>query len=77
MRVDNIPDYLDVDDDGDGYATWEIVEGGAGILSTTNPGIPYVLDSDANSIPNYLDCAHNLSSYGTHCIKKLCKFGRR
>jgi len=35
MKVDTIPDYLDTDDDGDGYATWE--EGanpdGDGVLS--------------------------------------------
>jgi RHS repeat-associated protein len=55
MRVDSIPDYLDADDDGDGYATWETVEGGPGVLNTTNPGNPYTLNSDSNNIPNYLD----------------------
>ncbi len=55
MIVNNIPNYLDIDDDGDGYATWEIVEGGSGAINSTTTGIPYTLDTDNDSIPNYLD----------------------
>ena len=46
MKVDTIPNYLDSDDDGDGYQTWE--EG-----ATAN-GLN-ALDTDADGIPDYLD----------------------
>ena len=51
MIVNSIPNYLDSDDDGDGYATLENTEKG-----TADPtGNPYTLDSDGDGIPNYLD----------------------
>ena len=61
--ANTIPDYLDVDDDGDGYATWEKVEGGPGMFnSTTTSGDAYTLNSDAatDTIPNYLDPKNSL-----------------
>ena len=51
----NIPDYLDLDDDGDGYATWETLEGGPGMKNTPTPGSAYTQNSDTNTIPDYLD----------------------
>jgi len=55
--ANTIPDYLDVDDDGDGYATWEKVEGGPGVFNASTTGNPYTLNTDAavDTIPNYLD----------------------
>jgi RHS repeat-associated protein len=52
-----IPNYLDVDDDGDGYATWETYEGGKGTINATTIGTPYILNTDNSNdaIPNYLD----------------------
>lgn len=59
-RITNaLPDYLDDDDDGDTYATWETTEGGAGYKNApANPATYAVFmstDHDNNSIPNYLD----------------------
>ncbi len=53
MIINTLPDYLDVDDDGDGYASWETPEGGMGY---PNPpaGTAYTLDDDNNGIVNYL-----------------------
>ena len=46
MKVDTIPNYLDSDDDGDGYQTWE--EG------ATADGLN-ALDTDTDGVPDYLD----------------------
>jgi RHS repeat-associated protein len=56
---DGYPNYLDVDDDNDGYVTWETLEGGPGIFNAEIPtisnGLAYTLDTDTDTIPNYLD----------------------
>ncbi|WP_177731358.1 RHS repeat domain-containing protein [Flavobacterium inviolabile] len=49
---DGIPNYLDLDDDGDGYATWEAIEG-ADPNGDHNPSD--AIDSDGDGIPDYLD----------------------
>lgn len=56
MIINTLPDYLDVDDDGDGYATWETTEGGMG-YPNPSAGTAYTLDDDNNGIVNYLDPA--------------------
>lgn len=53
--ANTIPNYLDVDDDGDGYATWETIEGGPGMYNATTAGTAYNLDSDSDGVPNYWD----------------------
>ncbi|SPE77624.1 RHS Repeat protein [Flavobacterium columnare] len=52
--TNTMPDYLDDDDDGDGYKTWEIVEGGPGKPNQT-PGLAYTEDTNNDKTPNYLD----------------------
>ncbi|WP_163444385.1 RHS repeat domain-containing protein [Flavobacterium columnare] len=52
--TNTLPNYLDDDDDGDGYKTWEIVEGGPG-KSNSTPGLAYTADTNSDNIPNYLD----------------------
>ncbi|WP_264559126.1 RHS repeat-associated core domain-containing protein [Flavobacterium sp. N2270] len=65
---DGIKNYLDVDDDNDGYATWETLEGGPDFINPTIQGdvynttgmydvtgLAYTLDTDLDTIPNYLD----------------------
>ena len=56
--------YLDNDDDGDGYATWETYEGGTGASNATTTGKPYTLNTDnpTDAIPNYLDPTNGLSA---------------
>ena len=49
---DGVPNYLDLDDDGDGYATWEAVEG-ADPNGDHNPSD--AIDTDGDGIPDYLD----------------------
>ncbi|MEO4006967.1 RHS repeat-associated core domain-containing protein [Flavobacterium sp. CAU 1735] len=49
---DGIPNYLDLDDDGDGYATWEAIEG-ADPNGDHNPSD--AIDTDGDGIPDYLD----------------------
>jgi RHS repeat-associated protein len=60
--IDIIPNYLDVDDDGDGYATWETYEGGKGTINATTTGTPYTLNTDNpnDAIANYLDPTNGL-----------------
>ncbi|MDR6762071.1 RHS repeat-associated protein [Flavobacterium sp. 2755] len=60
--INSIPNYLDVDDDGDGYATWESYEGGPGVFNAATTGIPYTLNTDnpTDGIPNYLDPTNGL-----------------
>nr|WP_294922374.1 RHS repeat-associated core domain-containing protein [uncultured Flavobacterium sp.] len=60
--TNSIPNYLDIDDDGDGYATWETYEGGKGIINATTSGTPYTLNTDNpnDAIPNYLDPTNGL-----------------
>ncbi|MBF4494421.1 hypothetical protein IR010_17890, partial [Flavobacterium sp. MR2016-29] len=60
--INTIPNYLDVDDDGDGYATWETYEGGPGMLNAATTGSTYTLNTDAptDGIPNYLDPTNGL-----------------
>ncbi|QOG02341.1 RHS repeat-associated core domain-containing protein [Flavobacterium sp. MDT1-60] len=60
--IDTIPNYLDVDDDGDGYATWETYEGGKGSINATTTGTPYTLNTDNpnDAIANYLDPTNGL-----------------
>jgi RHS repeat-associated protein len=53
MAVNTIPNYLDPDDDGDGYATLEDAEKG----TAAPTGNPYTLDDDGDGVPNYLDYA--------------------
>ena len=58
VQTDTIPDYLDTDDDGDGYATWETFEGGTGIFNNQSvSGEPYQQNTDypEDTIPDYLD----------------------
>ncbi|EOG6896217.1 RHS repeat-associated core domain-containing protein [Flavobacterium psychrophilum] len=52
------PNYLDDDDDGDGYKTWELVEGGLGKVHAI-PGLAYTLNTNNDLIPNYLDANRN------------------
>ncbi|WDF64542.1 DUF6443 domain-containing protein [Flavobacterium sp. KACC 22763] len=52
MIVNDIPNYLDADDDGDGYQTWEE---GANPDGDKNPNTGATLDTDQNGIPDYLD----------------------
>ncbi|MDR6764545.1 RHS repeat-associated protein [Flavobacterium sp. 2755] len=52
MIVNDIPNYLDIDDDGDGYQTWEE---GANPDEDGNPFTGATLDTDQNGIPDYLD----------------------
>ncbi|HRB72190.1 MAG TPA: RHS repeat-associated core domain-containing protein [Flavobacterium sp.] len=49
---DGVPNYLDLDDDGDGYATWEAFEG-ADPNGDHNPSD--AIDTDGDGIPDYLD----------------------
>jgi len=49
---DGVPNYLDLDDDGDGYATWEAIEG-ADPNGDHNPSD--AIDTDGDGIPDYLD----------------------
>jgi RHS repeat-associated protein len=60
--IDTLPNYLDVDDDGDGYATWETYEGGKGTINATTTGTPYTLNTDNpnDAIANYLDPTNGL-----------------
>ncbi|WP_431244379.1 RHS repeat-associated core domain-containing protein [Flavobacterium sp. P21] len=60
--TNTIPNYLDVDDDGDGYATWETYEGGKGYINAETNGMPYTLNTDNpnDAIPNYLDPTNGL-----------------
>jgi RHS repeat-associated protein len=60
--TNSIPNYLDEDDDGDGYATWETYEGGKGMVNATTTGTPYTLNTDNpnDAIPNYLDPTNGL-----------------
>ncbi|HEX8015602.1 MAG TPA: RHS repeat-associated core domain-containing protein, partial [Flavobacterium sp.] len=60
--TNTIPNYLDPDDDGDGYATWETSEGGKGTINATTNGSPYTLNTDnpTDAIPNYLDPTNGL-----------------
>jgi RHS repeat-associated protein len=69
--VNTIPNYLDIDDDGDGYATWETSEGGPGIKNSTiatpavagtsSTGAAYTQNTDSpnNTIPDYLDASNS------------------
>jgi RHS repeat-associated protein len=70
--VNTIPNYLDVDDDGDGYATWESLEGGPGMLNAFTTGAPYTLNSDssANGLPNFLDPANALFAPSLPIVQK-------
>ncbi|PKB18343.1 RHS repeat-associated core domain-containing protein [Flavobacterium sp. 5] len=52
MIVNNIPNYLDEDDDGDGYQTWEE---GANPDGDGNPATGATRDTDQNGIVDYLD----------------------
>lgn len=53
---DNIPDYLDFDDDGDGILTrYEDID---------NDGNPMNDDADGDGIPNYLDSDTRISNQG-------------
>ena len=60
--INTIPNYLDQDDDGDGYATWETSEGGKGTINATTTGVAYTLNTDnpTDAIPNYLDPTNGL-----------------
>ncbi|MFB9110344.1 RHS repeat-associated core domain-containing protein [Flavobacterium gyeonganense] len=60
--INTIPNYLDPDDDGDGYATWETSEGGKGFINAATNGLPYTLNTDnpTDAIPNYLDPTNGL-----------------
>ena len=60
--INTIPNYLDNDDDGDGYATWETYEGGTGASNATTTGTPYTLNTDnpTDAIANYLDPTNGL-----------------
>ncbi|PXY42837.1 hypothetical protein DMB65_02130 [Flavobacterium cheongpyeongense] len=57
MREDTIPNYLDFDDDGDGYATWEE---GANPDGDGNPNTGVTLDTDNEGIPDYLDYSNTV-----------------
>ncbi|PXY42832.1 hypothetical protein DMB65_02105 [Flavobacterium cheongpyeongense] len=57
MREDAIPNYLDFDDDGDGYATWEE---GANPDGDGNPNTGVTLDTDNEGIPDYLDYSNTV-----------------
>ncbi|MEZ0131433.1 RHS repeat domain-containing protein, partial [Flavobacterium sp. LBUM151] len=52
MIVNDIPNYLDEDDDGDGYQTWEE---GVNPDGDGNPATGATLDTDQNGIHDYLD----------------------
>jgi RHS repeat-associated protein len=54
MIADTIANYLDIDDDGDGYNTWESIEGGYGFYNYNPAGLPYTQDTDGNGDPDYL-----------------------
>ena len=58
--INTIPNYLDIDDDGDGYATWETYEGGPGIKNTPTPGLPYTQNTDSDLPVDYLDYSSQL-----------------
>jgi RHS repeat-associated protein len=70
--IDTIPNYLDVDDDGDGYATWETYEGGKGTINATTTGTPYTLNTDNpnDAIANYLDPTNGLFAPTLPMIQK-------
>lgn len=48
---DGIPDYLDIDDDGDNVLTSEEIR----IAIGDNPTVDGFLDTDGDGVPNYLD----------------------
>jgi hypothetical protein len=55
---DSVANFEDVDDDGDGIATWQTTEGGSGTIDNATTGTAYVLDSDSDGTPNYIDASN-------------------
>jgi RHS repeat-associated protein len=55
---DSVANFEDLDDDGDGIATWQTTEGGSGTIDNATTGTAYVLDSDSDGTPNYLDASN-------------------